>query len=180
MGSREAAPTVDNRTYPRTAQRCRCNAYRDPMAATLTSILLHITFSTKHREPVLPQDVLPDLFQYMGGVCRDMQSPLLHAGGVADHVHLLVSLGKTVAVSDLLMNTKRATSIWLKGRHADLARFAWQDGYFCFSVGHDSINAVKAYLDSQEAHHRVCDFKQEVLAFLNKYGIEFDERYLWD
>lgn len=150
------------------------------MAATLTSILLHITFSTKHREPLLPRDVMPDLFQYMGGVCRDMHSPLLHAGGVADHVHLLVSLGKTTSVSDLMLHCKRATSLWIKNQRPGLARFGWQDGYFAFSVGHGSVDAVREYLDAQESHHQTKDFKEEVLAFLHKYEVEFDPKYLWD
>lgn len=123
------------------------------MAATLTSILLHITYSTKHREPIIPLDLLPDLFAYTGGICRDMHSPLLHAGGVADHVHLLVSLGKTAAVSDLMLNVKRATSSWIKNQQADVHSFAWQDGYFAFSVGHDDVPAVRAYLDRQAEHH---------------------------
>ncbi len=150
------------------------------MAATLTSILLHITFSTKHREPLIPMTVMPTLFQYMGGICRDMHSPLLHAGGVADHVHLLVSLGKATAVADLMMHAKRATSSWLKNQSTDLTRFAWQDGYFAFSVGHHDTNAVRAYLDNQAEHHRTRDFKEEVLAFLHKYNVEHDPKYLWD
>lgn len=150
------------------------------MAATLTSILLHITFSTKHREPTIPRDLLPELFQYMGGVCRDMHSPLLHAGGMPDHVHLLVSLGKTVSVSDLMLHAKRAASIWIKPKRPQLGDFAWQDGYFAFSVGHDAIDAVRAYLNGQEEHHRTRDFKEEVLAFLAKYGVKHDPKYLWD
>ena len=150
------------------------------MATTLTSILLHVTFSTKHREPTILPGLLPDLYQYMGGVSRTMHSPLLHAGGVPDHVHLLVSLGKTTAVADLLMHVKRASSSWMKQQRADLAAFAWQDGYFAFSVGHDSIDAVRAYLDGQEEHHRTRDFKEEMIAFLTKYGIEYDPKYLWD
>ena len=150
------------------------------MAATLTNILLHITFSTKNRLPTLPLDLLPELFRYMGGVCRDMKSPLLHAGGTEDHVHLLVSLGKTLSAADLLMHVKRASSIWIKQQRPGLAAFAWQDGYFAFSIGHDSTSALRGYLDSQQEHHRRLDFKQEVLAFLKKYEIEYDPEYLWD
>ena len=150
------------------------------MAATLTSILVHIAFSTKHREPTIPRDLLPDLFQYMGGVCRTMHSPLLHAGGEPDHVHLLVSLGKTTSVADLMMHPKRATSSWMKQQRADTTAFAWQDGYFAFSIGQDSVDAVTAYLDSQEEHHRSRDFKEEMLAFLTKYRMEYDPQFLWD
>ncbi|MDX2130461.1 MAG: IS200/IS605 family transposase [Planctomycetota bacterium] len=147
------------------------------MATTLTSILVHVTFSTKGRDPTLPLDPRPELFRYMGGICRDMHSALLHAGGVADHVHLLVSLGKTTSIADLMLHAKRGTSSWMKHQ---VPLFAWQDGYFAFSVGHDTIDAVRAYLDRQEEHHRGTDFKQEVLACLAKYRVEHDPRYLWD
>jgi putative transposase len=150
------------------------------MAATLTSILLHITYSTKNREPLIPTDLLPDLFAYTGGICRGMHSPLLHAGGVADHVHLLVSLGKTTALSDLMLNAKRGASTWIKNQRTGLHAFAWQDGYFAFSIGHDRIDAVKAYLDRPPDHHRQTDFQAEVVAFLQKYRVPFDPTYLWD
>ena len=150
------------------------------MATTLTSILVHITFSTKDRQRTLPSDLLPELFAYTGGVCRDMRSALLHAGGVEDHVHLLVSLGKTTAVADLMMHVKRATSMWVKNQRPGLHAFAWQDGYFAFSIGHDGLDAVRAYLDGQREHHARIDFKSEMVAFLAKYKVKYDPRYLWD
>lgn len=150
------------------------------MAATLTSVLLHITFSTKHREPSIPVDLLPELFAYSGGICRDMQSPLLHSGGVADHIHLLVSMNKTLPVSELMLHVKRASSGWLKNQRAGLYAFAWQDGYFAFSIGHDSVDAVRAYFDRQAEHHRGVDYKGEMLGFLEKYRVPHDPRYLWD
>lgn len=150
------------------------------MAATLTSVLLHFTFSTKNRQPFIPLDLRPELFAYMGGVCRDMKSPLLHAGGVEDHVHLLISLGKTVAYADLMMHVKRSSSSWIKNTRQGLASFAWQDGYFCFSVGHDGLPAVRDYFDRQEEHHRGSSFQEEMLGFLKKYKVEYDPKYLWD
>jgi putative transposase len=150
------------------------------MGSTLTSILVHATFSTKHREPVIPPDLLPDLFRYMGGVCRETGSRVLHAGGVEDHVHLLISLSKSMSIADLMMHVKRASSSWMKLQSPALRAFAWQDGYFAFSVGHDAIPAVKAYLDGQTEHHRRVEFRDEVVAFLNKYGVEYVAKYLWD
>lgn len=150
------------------------------MAATLTSVLLHFTFSTKNRRPLLQREIFPDLFAYMGGVCRDLKSPLLHAGGVADHVHLLVSLGKTIAYADLMMEVKRASSSWIKNARPGMATFGWQDGYFCFSIGHDAIDAVRNYFDRQEEHHRERTFQEEVLAMLKKYGVQYDPKHFWD
>ncbi len=150
------------------------------MAASLSSILLLVTFSTKHREPTIPVDLLPDLFAYAGGICRDLHSPLLHAGGVCDHVHLLISLGKTTATSDLMQQLKRATSAWIKNQRPGLQSFAWQDGYFAFSVGHSSLPAVRAYLDAQAQHHARSDYKSEILTMLEQYQVSYNPEYLWD
>lgn len=149
------------------------------MAATLTNILLHVTYSTKHREPLIPLDLLPELFAYKGGICRDLNCVLLHAGGVADHVHLLVALNKTLALSDLMQHIKRGSSAWIKQRRA-FNTFAWQDGYFAFSLSHDHMPAVIAYLDNQQSHHAATDYKSEMLAFLSKYQIAYDPKYLLD
>ena len=150
------------------------------MATTLTSILVHVTYSTKNRQPLIPADLLVDLFSYTGGICRDVKSPLLHAGGVADHVHLLLSLAKTESLSDVMRHIKRGTSSWIKNLRPGLHAFAWQDGYYGFSVGHDDVDAVRMHLDRQAEHHRQTDYQSEVLAFLRKYRIEFDPEHLWD
>ena len=150
------------------------------MATTLTSILVHATFSTKHRQPLISLDLLPDLFAYGGGICRDMHSPLLHAGGVSDHVHLLIALGKTANIADVMMHLKRGTSSWMKNQRPNLQMFSWQDGYFAFSVGHDDVDAVRIYFDGQAEHHRRVEFKQEIMAFLAKYSVAHDPKFLWD
>lgn len=150
------------------------------MAATLTSVLVHYVFSTKERRQSIPLDVRPDLLRYIGGICRETRSVLLHAGGMPDHLYLLISQGKTISMADLMMHVKRASSSWMKHQRPELATFAWQDGYFGFSIGHDAMGAVKAYFDQQDEHHRVRDFKQEVLAFLAKYHVEYDPEHLWD
>lgn len=150
------------------------------MASTLTKILLHITFSTKDRAPLLPASIESDLHAYIGGICRRMDSPLLAMGGTADHVHMMVSLGKTAALSDLMLNVKRDSSRWIKEKDAVLREFGWQDGYFGFSIGQSGVEALRAYIAGQKEHHEGVDFKDEVRALLRKYRIEWDERYVWD
>jgi putative transposase len=150
------------------------------MASTLTRILLHITFSTKKRAPLIPAAIEPDLYAYIGGICRRMESPLLAMGGTPDHVHMMVSLGKTVAVSDLMLEAKRDSSMWIKDKSAALQEFAWQDGYFAFSIGESGVNALRAYIANQKEHHKSVDFKDEDRAFLRKFRVEWDERYIWE
>ena len=150
------------------------------MASTLTKLLIHVTFSTKNRAAMIPEAVEPDLYAYIGGICRRMESPLLAMGGVAEHVHMLVSLGKTVALSDLMLNAKRDSSKWIKEKNAALGAFGWQDGYFAFSIGESGVDALRTYIANQKEHHKTIDFKDEMRAFLRKYGIEWDERYVWE
>lgn len=149
------------------------------MASTLTKLLIHVTFSTKHREPLIPEEIEPDLFAYIGGICRRMDSPLYAMNGTSDHVHMLVSLGKTVALSDLMLEIKRDSSKWIKERNAALREFGWQDGYFAFSIGESGEQATRTYIANQKEHHKKVDFKDEMRAFFRKYKIEWDERYVW-
>jgi REP element-mobilizing transposase RayT len=100
-------------------------------------------------------------------------------GGTADHVHMLVSLGKTVALSDLMLNVKRDSSKWL-GDRPGVTDFHWQDGYGAFAVSYSNIDQVKFYLANQEQHHRRTSFQEEFLEFLRRHDLEWDERYVWD
>jgi putative transposase len=147
------------------------------MASTLTKVLIHFTFSTKQREDLIPAELEPDLYAYVGGIGRRMDSPLLAMGGTANHVHMLVSLGKRTTQSDLMLNVKRDSSKWI---HTQGVTFAWQDGYFGFSLGESGAEAMRRYIAGQKEHHATVDYKDEVREFLAKYGIEGDERYMWD
>jgi len=150
------------------------------MASTLTKILIHVTFSTKGRGAMIPAAVEPDLYANTGGICRRMDSSLLVMGGTADHVHMLVSLAKTAALSGVMLEVKRDSSKWIKDKEAGLAGFGWQDGYFGFSIGESGVDALRAYIAGQKEHHTMVDFKDEVRAFLREYGVAWDERYIWE
>jgi putative transposase len=149
------------------------------MATTLTKVLLHITFSTKQRDPIISEAIEPHLHAYLGGICRRLESPALTIGGTSDHVHLLVSLSKSLALSELMMQLKRDSSRWVKDHPSGSRDFAWQEGYFAFSTGASTIEDLTAYIANQKAHHATIDFKDEVRMFFRKYGIECDERYVW-
>ncbi|HVZ94123.1 MAG TPA: IS200/IS605 family transposase [Phycisphaerales bacterium] len=150
------------------------------MASTLTKLLVHITFSTKDRAARIPESIEPDLYAYIGGICRNTGSALLTMGGTADHVHLLVSLAKTIALSDLMLTLKRDSSIWLSEHDPSQKWTGWQDGYFAFSIGESGVEALRSYIAKQKDHHRHVTFQDEVRALLRKYSIEWDDRYAWD
>ena len=110
--------------------------------------------------------------------CAPVKSLVI--GGVEDHVHLLFAFSRTDAVADIVQAVKRGSSIWLKTQSPALADFAWQNGYGVFSIGFSQIDVVRAYIAGQEEHHRRTSFHDELRELLRRYGIEYDERYVWD
>ena len=151
------------------------------MPQSLTNLLVHLIFSTKDRRPFLSDTrILSETHDYLGGVVNHHGGQSIIVGGVSDHVHMLLALPKTMPVSDLIRELKRASSLWLKERHPSLKDFAWQGGYGAFSVGQGEVDIVRTYISNQAEHHQKRTFQDEYRGFLKKYGITFDERYLWD
>jgi REP element-mobilizing transposase RayT len=148
------------------------------MPQSLSNILLHIVFSTKHREDLINPEIEPRLYEYMGGIHRNMRCPALLIGGTANHVHTLCRLERTMTVGKLLEAVKSDSSKWMKTQ--GIAEFAWQKGYGAFSIGASTIPALQEYIKNQKQHHATVTFKDEYRALLAKYDIEFDERYVWD
>ena len=109
------------------------------MAQTLTSLLVHIVFSTKHRVSIITPEIEPELFAYIGGILKNNSSPLLAAGGTSDHIHLLVSQSKNIALSLLIQDVKKDSSIWIKTQSEIFKDFHWQDGYGAFSVSKSEV-----------------------------------------
>jgi REP-associated tyrosine transposase len=150
------------------------------MPQSLAFVLVHIVFSTKDRAPILNPSIRPALYSYLATVARNADCECFRVGGVADHVHLAVRLSRTTNVAEIVEQLKSSSSKWLKTQSTGLSKFAWQRGYGAFSVGPTNLNALIRYIDTQAAHHRKQNFQDEFRAFLTKYGVEFDERYLWD
>jgi putative transposase len=149
------------------------------MAQTLVSLLVHVVFSTKNREPMISSEIEPQLFAYFGGILTNHDSRLLDAGGTADHVHLLISQSKNVPLSALMKDVKKDSSSWIKTKGNQFRNFHWQDGYGAFSLRKSDIPELNKYIASQKEHHRKCSFKEELIQFLHDEGIAYDERYLW-
>jgi putative transposase len=150
------------------------------MAQTFTRILLHVVFSTKNRIPMIDPEIESELYAYIGGVCRNHASPLLAAGGTDNHIHLLISQSKNVALSHLVMDVKKDSSKWLKTKIPRLSAFHWQDGYGGFSIGESGVEALTAYITRQKEHHKLRTFEEEFLDLLARYGIEYDPKLIWD
>ena len=100
--------------------------------------------------------------------------------GPEDHVHILCRLARTLSVANLLLELKRDSSKWMKRQSAGLRAFHWQNGYGAFSVSPSHVNALKEYIGKQLEHHRHESFQDEFRRFCRKYGLEIDERYVWE
>lgn len=150
------------------------------MPQSLSFLLIHVVFGTKDRAPVLDRTVRPALHAYLATVARNADCECFRVGGVADHVHLAMRLSRTVTTAKLIEELKTSSSKWLKTQSPALTAFGWQRGYGAFSVGPSDLASLLHYIDNQEEHHRTRTFQEEYRAFLTKYGIEFDERYVWD
>ncbi|MEM7144810.1 MAG: IS200/IS605 family transposase [Verrucomicrobiota bacterium] len=151
------------------------------MGQSLSKVVIHIVFSTKDREPFLDESIRDDMFRYLAVVCRGVGGQCYRVGGVADHVHLVTSLPRTVSQSELLGELKKRSSKWMRG--VDLERyreFGWQRGYGVFSVNPEELEAVVEYVAGQEKHHEGQTFEEEYLKMLEEYGVAYDERYVWD
>ena len=149
------------------------------MPQSLSRILVHLIFSTKDRTPFLTAEIRPALHAYLATVARNAGCDCYRVGGVEDHVHLALNLSRTLTVATLVEDLKTSSSKLLK-THSTLNNFAWQRGYGAFSISPTNLDAVTTYIDNQEDHHRTQTFQDEHRALLTKYGIEFDERYLWN
>jgi putative transposase len=150
------------------------------MPQSFASLHYHVVFSTKNREPFIDRGLQPRLYEYVGGILRSHDGVFLAAGGMPDHVHLLVGLHRETAVAEAVKLVKAHSSKWIHDTFPDRQGFAWQTGYGAFTVSFSHMSRVKAYIAGQEEHHRKRTFKEEFVAFLDRHGLSYDERYLWD
>lgn len=140
----------------------------------------HITFSTKDRQPFIHEQIEEELFDYLGGICKNLGFNPIIVGGHRNHVHILCLLSSKVTLSKFMEELKSNSSKWIKSKGTEFRNFYWQRGYGSFSVNPSEIETVKKYIMNQKENHRKWTFKQEFLAFLKKYGIPYDERFIWD
>ncbi|MFY9225828.1 MAG: IS200/IS605 family transposase [Blastocatellia bacterium] len=150
------------------------------MPQSLVKLLVHIVFSTKYRRNLITPEVEPELFALMSKIIKSKDARLIIANGTANHVHLLVSHSKNIALSLLVAEVKRQTSRWIKTKGIEFRDFHWQDGYGAFSIGESAVPIVKGYIERQKEKHRRQVFEKEYILFLKKYKIEYEQDYLWD
>ncbi|HVS80287.1 MAG TPA: IS200/IS605 family transposase [Pyrinomonadaceae bacterium] len=150
------------------------------MPQSLSSILIHLVFSTKNREPFITSAIETELHPYLATIFRALKSPSLCVDGTADHIHVLFSLARVITIADLVEEAKTESSKWIKTKGREFRNFHWQKGYGAFSIGQSNVASLKRYIHGQKQHHQRVSFQDEYRKFLKAYAIDYDERYVWD
>lgn len=149
------------------------------MAQSFSNLLIHLVFSTKYRNPVINQDMEPELYIVMKGIARNMNTHAIEIGGTEDHVHILLVLPRTGIISDTVRNIKSYSSRWVKEKDPAQSNFSWQRGYAAFSVSYSSRNKVIEYIRMQKKIHENRSFQDEYRLILKMHEIHFDEKQIW-
>jgi len=147
------------------------------MPSTYTNLHYHIVFSTKNRHPLILPHWRNRLHAYLGGIIRGIDGIPVEINGVADHVHILAGLRSKHCLADVVREVKKVSSQWAKEEITG-SEFAWQSGYSGFTVSQGFLHTVRRYVQSQEEHHRVKTFREELIMMLEEEGIKYDPRYL--
>jgi putative transposase len=146
---------------------------------SFVSNLVHFTWSTANREPLIRKSWRERLHSYMGGILENKKAKLIAAGGIEDHMHVFASLPATMSIAQAASAMKANSSRWIHENIPQCKSFDWQSGYAAFSVSKSGEPRVKAYIDNHEEHHKRWKFTDEFRTLLEKHGIPYEERYLW-
>ena len=146
------------------------------MAHTYTQNLIHLVFSTKGRQRLIPANKQDALWKYIVGIGVNEKIRIITVGGMRDHVHVLFDLPKTMPLMKAAQIIKANSSRWM--RQTD-RRFSWQESLGAFGVSESSREAVIKYIDNQPAHHAKRTFESEYVALLKKHRVEYDAAHLF-
>ncbi|MFY7965194.1 MAG: IS200/IS605 family transposase [Chitinophagaceae bacterium] len=149
------------------------------MANTYTQIHIQFVFAVKYRTATIHSSWKDELYKYITGIIQHHKHKLIAINGMADHIHILIGMRPTQSISDLMQDVKASSSKWINEKQLVQGRFEWQEGYGAFSYGKSQLKDVIAYINNQEQHHKVKTFKEEYIDFLQKFEVEYDEKFIF-
>jgi REP element-mobilizing transposase RayT len=149
------------------------------MGSTLSHLIYHVLFSTKDRFPLPTREKVDHIGRYMTGILKMHAAESIVIGGGSDHYHLVFVLRPGDRLADIVREVKAGSSKWANEEQLIEGKFAWQSGYSAFTVSKSQLPALIKYVQEQEEHHRTVTFQEELVLFLRKHGVAYDERYIW-
>jgi putative transposase len=146
------------------------------LSHTYVQNVIHLVFSTKDRQKLVPREMKERLWSYVAGICQQEKIFVHAVGGMEDHIHLLLQVPPTMALAKAVLTIKSNSSKWMGDQGH---KFSWQKGYAGFSVSASNVDAVIKYIQNQESHHKKMSFDEEFIALLKKHGVGFDPKYVF-
>ena len=144
-----------------------------------TQLYTHLVFAVKYRERLLKKEIQPEVFSYISGIITNRKHKSIIINGVSDHIHMLIGLNSNDKISDLVATIKRSSSIYINHQNWFGGKFHWQDGYGAFSYSRSQLENLYRYIENQEHHHKEHSFRQEYVKLLERFEIEYAEKYLF-
>ncbi len=150
------------------------------MANTFSQIYIQIVFAVQNRNALIQPAWEEELYKYITGIVQNKGQKMLAINGTNNHIHFFIGMKPTCCLSDLIREIKKASSSFIKEKQFSRFKFQWQEGFGAFSYSHSQLSSVIAYIEKQKEHHRKTTFKEEYLAFLKEFEIEFKDEYLFE
>jgi putative transposase len=149
------------------------------VANTYSQIYIHVVFAVEGRQSLIPPAYNDELQKYITGIVSGQKQKLIAINNMPDHVHMLVGLKADLALSDLVRDIKAGSSGFIHRKSWIAGRFGWQEGFDAFSHSRSQLDAVIRYIQNQQKHHTRKTFRDEYIDLLQKFGVEYDERFLF-
>ena len=150
------------------------------MANTYSQIYIQMVFAVQHRKALIDNVWEEELYKYITGIVQNKEQKMIAVNGMPDHIHIFIGMKPTCCISDLVREIKKSSSTFINDNQLSAKPFNWQEGFGAFSYSHSHIDTVYKYVMNQKKHHKKQTFKEEYLAFLKKFGVEHNEKYLFD
>ena len=147
---------------------------------TFTQLYIHLIIAVKHRERILQKEIKAEVSKYISGIISELGHKSIIVNGAFDHLHILFALNPSKSLSDTVHDIKRSSSLFINNKNYFKGKFYWQEGYAAFSYSKSQIKDVYNYILNQEEHHKIKSFREEYIEFLQKYDIEYNEKYLFN
>ena len=149
------------------------------MANTYTQIYIHVVFAVEDRQNLIAPEHNDELQKYITGIVTAQKHKLIAINNMPDHLHMLIGLRPDAALSDLVRDVKAGSSKFINEQHWVAGRFSWQEGFGAFSCSRSQLGKVIRYIENQQEHHARQSFRDEYIELLERFGVEYDRRYIF-